>query len=131
MATNLDIITTAYRITNLINENEPPSSEIAAEGLEAMNDLLAAWDVTGIELGYFPQTNLAATSPLQDSDLMGVKYNLAVVLAGRKSIPLSGETLAVASAALKLLSKTTVEMFENSFDHMPSGRQRTFNITDG
>lgn len=131
MATNLDIITTAYRITGLLNENEAPSSELAAEGLEAMNDLLAAWDADGVELGYFPQTNLAATSPLKDSDLMGVKYSLAVVLAGRKNIPLSNETLAVATAARKMLFKSTTEMFENSFDHMPSGRRRTFNITNG
>jgi len=132
MATNLDIITTAYRITSLINENEAPAAEIAAEGLEAMNDLLAAWNKKGIELGYFPQTNLAATSPLQDADLRGVKYGLAVELAGRKSITLKDETRFVAKDSLNDLAKGTAEMMENSFDHLPLGRRRRgFNITNG
>ena len=129
MATNLDIITTAFRILNVTNENEPISSELAAEGLEAMNDLLAAWEKTGIELGYFPQTNLAGISPLEDSDLRGVKYNLAVELAGRKGSPITEATIFVARDSKEDLSKGTAEIIENSFDHLPvSGRFFDINV---
>lgn len=130
MATNLDIITTALRIVNIIDENQPPPSELAAEGLESMNDLLADWEADGIELGYFPQTNLAATSPLEDKDLRGVKYNLALELAGRKSVAtISPATIAIAAVAKDRLEKGTSEMFENSFDHLPSSR-RVFDINN-
>lgn len=129
MATNLDIITTALRIVNIIDENQPPSSELAAEGLESMNDLLADWDTDGIELGYFPQTVLANTSPLEDKDLRAIKYNLAMELAGRKNVAISPATLAIASAAKERLEKGTTEIIENSFDHLPSSR-RVFDISN-
>ena len=129
MATNLDIITTALRIVNIIDENQPPSSELAAEALESMNDLLADWEADGIELGYFPQTNLAATSPLEDKDLRGIKYNLAMELAGRKNVAISPATIAIASVAKGRLEKGTTEIIENSFDHLPRSR-RTFDINN-
>lgn len=130
MATNLDIITTALRILNIINENEAASSELAAEGLEAMNDLLAAWQKSGIELGYFPQTNLAGTSPLEDCNLRGVKYNLAVELAGRKGAPITEATIFVARDSKEDLDKGTAEIIENAFDHLPSNLPR-FDISVG
>jgi len=129
MATNLDIITTAFRIINIINENEPPSSELAAEGLEAMNDLLADWEADGIELGYFPQTVLADTSPIEDKDLRGVKFNLAGELAGRKGSPISAASVLIAQTSFERLSKGTSEIIENSFDHLPSSR-RAFDINN-
>lgn len=131
MTTNLDIITTAFRITNIINENEAPSSELAAEGLEAMNDLLDDWEADGIELGYFPQTNLAGLTPLENKDLRGVKYNLAVELAGRKSVPMIQETKDIARDGKRRLSKGAIEVVENSFSHMPGGRHAHYNINTG
>lgn len=129
MATNRDIITTALRIINIIDENQPATSELAAEGLEAMNDLLADWDADGIELGYFPQTNLSATSPLEDKDLRAIKYNLALEIAGRKNTAISPANIAIASVAKERLEKGTTEIFENSFDHLPSTR-RVFDISN-
>ena len=130
MATNLDIITEALRITNIINETEPASSELAADGLTAMNDLLADWEADGVELGYFPQTNLATTSPLEDQDLRGVKYNLAIEIAARHNIPLTDSTIFVAQKSFARLSKGTSEIIENSFDHLPLSRRR-FDIDVG
>ena len=130
MATNLDIITTALGMLNVINENEAPSSELAAKGLEAMNELLAEWQESGIELGYFPQTNLAATSPLEDFHLRGVKSNLAVELAARIPAPVPNATAAVAQDSKEALSKGTAEIIENSFDHLPSNLPR-FDISVG
>lgn len=129
MATNLDIITTSLRIINFINENEAPSSELAAEGLEAMNDMLADWEEDGIELGYFPQTLLAGTSPVEDKNLRGVKYNLGIELAGRKNFPVSQATIHVAQKSKTRLEKGTTEVMESSFDHLPTSRQR-FDINE-
>ena len=130
MATNLDIITTALGMLNVINENEAPSSELAAKGLEAMNDLLSEWQEAGIELGYFPQTNLAATSPLEDFHLRGVKSNLAVELAAQIPAPVPDATARVAQDSKEKLSKGTAEVVENSFDHLPISR-RFFDINVG
>ena len=130
MATNLDIITTALGMLNVINENEAPSSELAAKGLEAMNELLADWQEAGIELGYFPQTNLAATSPLEDFHLRGVKANLAVELASRIPALVPDATAFVAQDSKENLTKSTAEIIENSFDHLPRSAQR-FDIDVG
>ena len=130
MATNLDIITAALGMLNVINENEAPSSELAAKGLLAMNRLLSAWEKSGIELGYFPQTNLAATSPLEDSDLRGVESNLAVELAARIPAPVPSATAVVAKDSKEDLNKSTAEIVENSFDHLPRSAQR-FDIDVG
>ena len=129
MATNLDVITTALRIVNIIDENQPATPELAAEGLEAMNDLLADWEADGIELGYFPQTILADTSPIEDQDLRGVKYNLALEIAARKDGKVTQAAIAVASVSKARLAKGTAEIIENSFDHLPSSR-RIFDINN-
>jgi hypothetical protein len=130
MATNLDIITSALRILNVINENEAPSSDLAAVGLEAMNDMLADWNADGIELGYFPQTVLAGISPLEDQDLRGVKYNLAVEIAGHIAAPVSEATAFVAEQGYSRLSKGTTEEIVSDLDHLPKSLQ-AFDISIG
>lgn len=127
MATNLDVITEAYRISNLVNSIAVLTSSQSAQGLSKLNDMLADWEEDGIELGYYPQTVLSATIPIADQFLRGVKHNLAAEIDGAVLRPREEK---IASDTFARLAKGTLEVFENNFDHMPMRRGR-FNITHG
>lgn len=123
MATNLDVITRALRIANVIREGETPPAATSEEGLEALNDMMADWEATGIELGYYPQTSLAATIPVEDKDLRGIKYNLAREIASSLATLLTPEATRIAVNTKNRLAKGTREFFENSFEHLPKTRR--------
>lgn len=131
MATNLDVITDALRLANVINERETPSSTKGETGLTLLNDMMSDWEQDGIELGYFPQTLLSDTIPIEDANLRGVKYNLARVVAGYYAFDLPFETARIAELTFARLEKATTEVVETDFGHMPLGRNRSFNITNG
>lgn len=127
MATNLDVVTAAYRIANLVNEIAVLSSSQSTQGLSKLNDMLADWEEDGIELGYYPQTVISATIPIADQYLRGVKHNLAAEIDGAVLRPREEK---IARDTYARLANATLEVFENSFDHMPMGRSR-FNINNG
>lgn len=124
MATNLDVITRALRIANIIREGEVPPAATSEEGLEALNDMMADWEANGIELGYFPQTSLSATIPVEDKDLRGIKYNLALEITASLATQLTSTAVDIATESKARLEKGTVELFENSFEHLPGSRRR-------
>ena len=82
MATNLDIITAAYRMGNVIPMTQDPNAELSSSALSALNDMLATWAEDKIDLGWFPQESLSAEAPLNENAVEGVKANLAIILVG-------------------------------------------------
>lgn len=83
---NLDLVTFAFIKLNVIQENESPSPEQGQVGLETLNDALAELAANGTDLGWFPQTSLAATAPLEESDVRAVKLLLCGELAAHYGI---------------------------------------------
>lgn len=126
MATNLTVITAAYRIANLTNEIQTLNASQSSQGLDKLNDMLSDWEEDGIELGYYPQTVLSATIPIQDNHLRGVKHNLAAELDGAF---LRTREEKIARDTYARLSRGTLEVTESSFDHMP--RKWRYNINNG
>jgi len=124
MATNLDVITTALRLANVINERETPSAVQGQTGLELLNDLMSDWLEDGIELGYYPQTLTSATIPVDDEYLRGIKYNLSRDIAAHYGVDLPPETVRIAELTYQRLSKQTMEDFTTDFSHMPYGSGR-------
>ena len=132
MATNLDVITEAYEIADIINERQVLTARQSARGLSLMNDMFSDWEEDGIELGFFPQTVLSATIPIEDNKLRGVKYNLARGVAGYNSVSLSDESRRIAELTFARLEKSTTAEISTDFSHMPlGGRRGTFNINTG
>lgn len=129
MATNLDVITTAYRLANIINEREVLNATKSATGLELLNDMMSDWEQDGIELGYFPQTSLAGTIPIEDDDLRGVKYNLARGVAGFNGVDTPPETMRIAELTMARLEKATTEEVSTDFSHMPISGNHIFDVT--
>lgn len=121
MASNLEVITDALRIINVINNIQAPKAEQSSQGLTALNDMLADWQEDGIELGYYPQTSLAAAIPVQDQYLRGIKYNLAEELSIHYGTELLPTAKKIAANSYARLAKDTLEVVESSMDHLPSG----------
>jgi hypothetical protein len=118
-ATNLDIITASFQKINVTDETEVPSPEQGVVGLSCMNDLLADMAADGVRLGYFPQTNLAAASPLQDEDVRGVKLCLAGELASHYGMTIEAALAAEIDSAYTKLVKRSIRYFEANLSELP------------
>lgn len=118
-ATNLDIITSSYRILTVIDEITPPSAEQAQTALTVLNDMLADYDIVGLRLGWYPQTNLVDQAPLDPFNVRAVKYLLARDLALHFGIPLTPDMKAVMDEVYDALSKRCLEYFESDLTGLP------------
>lgn len=118
-ATNLELITYAFLKCNVISESEAPSAEQGVTGLNILNDMLADMSKDGIKLGWYPQTNIAATSPLQAEDVGPIKYLLCASLAAHYGIQLSELLLAEIGKAYVRLVKTALKYSEADMSEMP------------
>lgn len=131
MAANIDIIREALTLANIINEREVPTDRQGEYGLTLLNDMMSDWQEDGIELGYFPQTLVDATFPVEDKHFRGVKYNLARAVAGFNGVISPEETIRIANLTFDRLEKATTEVVDTSFKHMPTGRRGTFDVNTG
>lgn len=120
-ATNLDLITSALRKLNVLDENESPSAEQGIQGLAALNDMMADMAKDGIRLGWYPQTDLSATAPVADENIRGVKYCLTVELGGEYDITVPDYVLVTASNAYARLAKGAQRYFESDLTGLPQG----------
>lgn len=86
MATMLDIVTRAYRKIRVTGDGDPLEAVSAAEGMDALNDMLHEWKTRGVDLTY---TDLALTDtfPLPDQFREGTVYMLASRLAPEYARP--------------------------------------------
>jgi hypothetical protein len=77
VATNLDIVKGAYLHLGTVDENQQPSARLGQLGLISLNEMLAALGPDGIRLGWYTQTDLSDTAPIQNESVGDVKYLLA------------------------------------------------------
>jgi hypothetical protein len=105
-ATNLEIVTYAYLKINAISEDQSPSAEQGVVGLNVLNDTLSSMAADGLHIGWYPQTDLAATAPLRIQDVGPVKYLLSGALAAHYGIELAPLLLGeIANAATRLVKR--------------------------
>lgn len=131
MAANIDIIKAAYLKANIINDREVPTARQSESGLELLNDMMSDWQEDGIELGYFPQTLVDDDFPVEDKFFRGVKYNLALAVAGDNGVVAPEETRRIAGITFDRLAKATTEVVDTKFNHMPTGGRSGFNVETG
>jgi hypothetical protein len=109
MASNLDIITDAYRMVNIIPMTAAPGAELGSAGLRRLNSMMAFWSASdGIDLGWFSQDDQSATAPLDDGVLEGVTANLAVRFAATAGVPTPAEVKQIASETYSALLRVAV-----------------------
>lgn len=119
--TVLDICTDAARIINLISATEQLSAEQGQMALVALNDLMADMYEDGINLGWFPQSALTNTAPLQATDVRCVKLVFAKELALREGLTttLPRELVEEIEEAGEKLAKRTATYFEADMSGLP------------
>lgn len=119
--TNLDFITAALRLLNVIDETESPSAEQGSQGLRVINQMLAQWTRDGVRLGWYAQTDLQATAPIETADERGVTFNLAVELAPYYGIEPLGQVTKIATETYSALAKAHQRYFESDVSFLPLG----------
>lgn len=81
MSTNLQIITDALRLINVIDETETPSAEQGTACLRALNQMMEQWEEDQVRLQYFEQSSTAGTFPCPAYSEPGVIAALALRVA--------------------------------------------------
>lgn len=117
----LDIVTDAARIVNLIDETQQLSAEQGQMALVALNDLMADYFEDGIELGWYPQTDLSVIAPLASTDVRCVKLCFGKELAMRAGLTqtLPEDLKQEMADAYEKLAKRTIEYFESDMSNLP------------
>lgn len=118
-ATNLEVVASAYRICGIVDEVSEPTAEQGVVGLWRMNNFFADLARDGVNLGYYRQSNLAANSPFQESDLRGAELCLAGEIAGQYGITLSEQTVSLIDSAYTKLVKRTRPFIEANLSELP------------
>ena len=106
----------------IIDEVTPPSAEQAQKGLTILNDMVANMEADGIRVGWYPQTELDATAPLQDQDIRNVKLMFVGELARHYGIDLKAERptlLDEIDSAVRTQSKRSIEYFDSDLTGLP------------
>lgn len=119
--TNEELLRESFLLAKVTTQGIPLTAEMAQDGLSAMNDMLAEWDVDSIDTGYYPQTSLAAESPIYADSMSAVKYNLAIRLCAMYELEPSATLVAVAMSSYKRLERESVtgQMKEADLSHLP------------
>lgn len=90
----LDLITDAYRLRNVIDEQQSPSPEQAKDALKRLNQMCATWKARGIDIGYFSTNLVTDTLTIPEWAEQGVTAHLAIRIAAGGSITPELSTLA-------------------------------------
>src|SRR5208282_926360 len=118
-ATNFEICQYALLKSNVIDENSSPSAEQGVTALNVLNDMLANAAADGVNLGWYPQTNIANVSPLQNQDVGPVKYLLCAALAAHYGITLNELLMVEVGSAWMRLVKRAVKDGQADLSELP------------
>lgn len=122
--TNLQMIQRAMRLIGVLDSDGTASGSAAADGLQALNDMLTRWEANNVPLGFSTQTNTAATLPVPDEALSAVAYNLALELAPEYGVAPPAAVVSLAEAGYRSLLNDAFTVTPNDLSNMPGGRGR-------
>ncbi len=124
MTTVLDVITRAHRKLGISGQGEALSAEMAAEGLDALNDMMAGWALQGISRVHRTLETGSEAFPMAPEFIEGVVYLLASRLGPNYEVPPSFD----ASRFLRQLQAAFLVVDEvempTALTRLPSGRRR-------
>lgn len=130
MATNDQLIARALRMLTILDHNESPDPVQSANGLAALNAMLARWGEDVIALGWSAQTSGSATAPIPASADTAVVSNLACEYGVEFGIEIPARIASLADGGRLALQrdsiKTTLEPSDTS--HLPNGSGRRYDI---
>lgn len=106
-----------------VHQSEAPiESDDANIVIRAMNDLMAMWQAVGIYLGYTEVNNMGDIVTVPNGALMGIKGNLAIIVAPKFNKTASNDILMKAEAGYKAILSLSVDTTESAYpDTLPVG----------
>lgn len=122
MATAQDVVTAALQELGVLAAGETASAEDAALALARLNEMLAAWELSGIAHGV-PTLALATTIATPDSHIEAMRTGLAVRIAPAFGVAASDTTRGLAAEGERKLRVAYRSIPRVSVD--PALRRRT------
>lgn len=124
--TYIELLTNAYRLRNVIDENESPSAEQGVAGLAVLNQLMAELEADNIVLQYAPAqaSGLSEQLTIPAYAEAGITAKLAERLVA--GAPLSPELEAQLTSGMETILRqaTKDQLTANNMAHVPSGEGR-------
>lgn len=127
MTTAAVIVRGALGLLRVVDAREAPEAEDFADGVRALNAMMAAWLVDGWDIGWTPvaQPDDVLTSPQWADD--AITYNLAVKLRPFYGASLDADVMALAASGAATVSAFIARQVEAddqprvSYDDLPAG----------
>lgn len=134
MTTAIEIMTPALEKAGMLIQGQSPNDNLKTRALEILNDMIAQWKSQGLDLQLDTLSSSTSTVYLDPSDMLALKFNLAVLLADHYNLPLSARTERIAKQLYgSLVGKYLEAGLENM--SMPvdlrSRRYGRYNIENG
>lgn len=133
--TYLDLITAAYRLRNVIDENESPSAEQGVAALTTLNQMMAEWEADGVILQYIPiaASDLSADLMIPDYAHSGVTAGLAIRVAAGGAITPELQSQADMGYGTIVRRAVSASLPPANMDHVPAGEASgtRFSILNG
>ena len=130
--TNIQVITDALRLINVISEIDTPSAEQGSHALRRLNQMIAQWEVDTVKFGYFAQSSTTDTCPIPDWAERGVTGQLALDLCPTYGASISAEGAKLADEGWTTILRTAMNLKLRPSDltHL-GGNSYLYDITTG
>lgn len=117
--TNIELLKAALLKINAVDVNQAPTAEMGVNGLVSLNNLMAQWSLDGVDIGYYPQTDQDAETPITPPNLRAVIFSLAVELATDFGVTTSEEVRTIAENTYAALCKSSRKEFQADMTMLP------------
>lgn len=117
--TNIELLKAALVKANAIDINESPSAEMGVNGLQSLNAMMSQWALDGIQIGWYPQTDMSATVPVIDANLRAIIFNFAIELSTDGLGEISDDVRRIAGETYDALCKSSRKEFVADMTMLP------------
>lgn len=122
--TNQQAIDRALQAIQFLASSDSANSTDSADAMVALNAMMAEWEFSSRDIGWFPQDDLTETTPVPRWAEKAVIFNLAVELGDVFTVQVPPTVFIAAEKGLNMVTRTVInETLENAdMTHLPLGR---------
>lgn len=116
-----DVATFALRKCRVVALHDEPAAHELTDAIGELRDLLALWRIGGIDIASGASFEPSDTLAVTDEQLLAVKYNLTLILAGKYGSQADAVTVAMADLAKRHVLDTLTRFDNMSYEHGAPG----------
>jgi len=130
MTTNTALITDALGEIGAVADGQTASASQLADGLKALNRMMAIWTEDDMDIGWFPQDTGSDTAPVPIWAEEAVQANLGIKLASLFRISVTNELIDKAVTGKSFVAKKCInhKLEGVDMDHLPYGGGKFYDI---